>query len=745
MRTKHLLTAMVLPALFAACTNDDFVTTSQNAETLNGRKLAGDVTLSFSTEDDASTRLAYNGRYVWQENDQIGACLMDVINDNYGNPAVAWSEQFNLVNYIQTNYKFTRDAEGNWNTEAKLCEGNYFFSYPYNANMGVREAYKFDAASQVITNTTNEGLFEAYAKNNAFVGYGDVRATDEQSESMKIDMVTVFGSTGIKLKNTGTNKYTIEKIVLHGSAVLNSATVNPTDCDPDYQNGLGIFNVAQYIGDAQSSYYNPYASGYSSTKALRDVIKYENNGAVEVTIEGGNVLGTQDEIRLIVMVGENSISTGTAFLDIYTDKGMIKDIDLSARHYSTNDNVITDVALTKIGNSTSVEVTFDDTSISVPSELDINNASDLASLIHWNANTATNITANLNADVEISKAMYDELAASKIGTVTLSGAYKVTIAEDAPAAALNRFDYTRVSQIIVKGTQTLSKNPNALVTVEKDATLNVSSANDATVNNYGVLNVNGRFGTANNYGEMTIAAGRTVKMLTNYSTVTNAGIINTLDNQMYNNIPAVVTNTGNVVSGYNYGTIYNNAGEIFLMENTHVVYANGVSATKVNDNGNGSIVITDLEEEGNYKTGATTPGAIVQEIESASTTDVDTRANTVWLTGTLTVDPNLNAAGKMQTVYMPEVTVYAKSANAKISGNGTDQGFQLGGITIDAGATLVINKASVNFKTKKDVVMNGVSGKKATLTINSNAKLGANADLTAAKRNSNNVINDYSK
>lgn len=191
MKTKHLLAAIMLPALFAACTNDELESVSQNAETVNGRKLADNVTLSLSMTDDANTRLAYGSNgYTWQENDAIGACLMDVITNDYYNPYnYTWSERFDLTDYIQTNYKFTRDANGAWKTEAKLCEGNYFFCYPYNPNRGVRDAYTFSVKSQAMTNTTTAALQEAYAKNNTFIGFSKVEAGSAQGESLGIDMV----------------------------------------------------------------------------------------------------------------------------------------------------------------------------------------------------------------------------------------------------------------------------------------------------------------------------------------------------------------------------------------------------------------------------------------------------------------------------------------------------------------------------------------------------------------------------
>lgn len=54
MKTKHLLIALALPSLFAACTAEEF-DQGNDAVALKNRIPLGDVTLSFG--DNANTRL----------------------------------------------------------------------------------------------------------------------------------------------------------------------------------------------------------------------------------------------------------------------------------------------------------------------------------------------------------------------------------------------------------------------------------------------------------------------------------------------------------------------------------------------------------------------------------------------------------------------------------------------------------------------------------------------------------------
>lgn len=820
MKTKNLLTAMVLPALFAACTQDEFESMSQQTPMLDGRQLVENVTLNVGGA--AETRLAYGtDGYSWEEGDQIGACLMDVITPDYQDETKLWHEWFTLTNYIQTNYKFTRDAEGVWSTEAKLCEGNYFFAYPYNANMGLREAYTFTAGEQVLEGTDKESLMKAYTENNSFVGYGKVEAGDKEGEAVAVTMIPVFGSTGITITNTGTNTYTIERVVLRGSKVFDKATVDPTDCTPatQYAGSLSqsankYFNVAQYVQDpAEDSrlgaggYYVASWGTYDKEAALRDVLTYEQaesgKGKVEVTINGNGTIQPQGSINVLAMVApqtgieESDLKdkTDQIVLDIYTDKGIISDIQLN-HWYTANDantstttNVLTNDNLTSIGTGNKVEVTFDDTSLDKPATMDVYNEADLANLIHWNVDQAKAIKAILKADVNITKEMYDELAGSAITEATIEGAdYSVVIEGDVADGALDAFKFNTVEEVRVNGTQSMKKACASPIKVMSDATLNIASnlTLAANIDNYGTLNVNAKVAstaaiTINNCYVMNVAAGKEITAnvtVTNgknnaLGTITNAGMIRNLNNPVGSVAYGYVVNTGiigteasvaNLTSepSENFGRIDNNeSGRVFLKTNEGDVYANATSTTRINNNSNGNIIITELDfNDGNFLTASGSMGNIVQEIaENASTSTVDVRANTLWLSATLTVDET-NADGEYTSVDLTgsrmrngAVTVVATGANARISGNystATDQRFKIDAIKVAANATLVLNNVFATITDASHVTMSGIANYPAKLTINSNAVLRVTGDGAGTTKinvqggSTNNVLDNNS-
>lgn len=838
MKTKNLLTAMVLPALFAACTQDEFESMSQQTPMLDGRQLVENVTLNVGGA--AETRLAYGtDGYSWEEGDQIGACLMDVITPDYRADNTVWHQWFTLTDYIQTNYKFTRDAEGVWSTEAKLCEGNYFFAYPYNANMGLRDAYTFTAGEQVLEGTDKESLMKAYTENNSFVGYGKVKAGDKEGEAVAVTMIPVFGSTGITITNTGTNTYTIERVVLRGSKVFDKATVDPTDCTSatQYAGSLSqsankYFNVAQYVQDpAEDSrlgaggYYVASWGTYDKEAALRDVLDYDQaeagNGKVEVTINGNGTIQPQGSINVIAMLapqevdlcesleanaeGESPVGFGQIVLDIYTDKGIISGIQLN-HWYTANDkntsattNVLTNDKLSSIGTGNKVEVTFDDTSLDKPATMDVYNEADLANLIHWNVDQAKAIKAILKADVNITKEMYDELAGSAITEATIEGAeHSVVIEGDVADGALDAFKFNTVKEVLVNGTQSMKKSCASPIKVMSDATLNIAGnlTLDANIDNYGTLNVNANVDgnvegdgiSIINCSLMNVAAGKkideSVKVVNGnidiaaYGTITNAGMIRLLANikDLSNGACGYVVNTGiigteasvselaNALS-VNHGRIDNNeSGRVFLKTNTGDVYANATSTTRINDNSNGNIIITELDfNDGNFLTASDKMGNIVQEIaENASTSTVDVRANTLWLSATLTVDET-NADGEYTSVDLTgtrmrngAVTVVATGANARISGNystATDQRFRVKAIEVEANATLVLNNVFATIFTADKggyVAMSGIANYPAKLTINSNAVLRITGDgngtqeISVVKNGANNVLDNNS-
>ena len=682
------MTAMVLPALFAACANEELEVIGNNAD--NSRAVVENVVLDFS--NGVESRLAYGAEgYAWEANDQIGACLMDQISSNYRDYTKSWSSWFDLVNYIQTNYKFTRDAEGNWETEAKLCEGNYFFAYPYNANMGLRQAYSFSVADQVLAGTSTADLQKSFTDNNGFLGYGKVAANSNEGESVSVPMIPVFGATGFTLINTGTNTYKVEKVVLNGKAVSSYAVVTPKD----------KFTVAHANGEPGTP------SDYTVAGDLADVLTYTWNGRIDATIESGNSIAPQGSMRLIVMSAEAAVNiTNTAVLEIHTDKGLIRGINLDAKHEALNGsldgddavvNVLTDKALPKLGTGDKIEVTFDDTSLDKPAIMDIYSSDELARFIKWNkAVNKVDLTANLKGNVTITKEMCEDLAASTIMSITLKGAYTVAIAADAAENAMDLFTFgENINEVIVLGTQTITKSPKTIakVSVKAGATLNVSKDIVGVVVNEGTVNVkaNISLGTLKNAGTLVADGNLSNTTLYNIGTVTNNKVMTVTGK---NN--GTITNNGTLkgglenaakfactTHGVNHAAgVINNYGKVTGILNNALVNIKVATAEYNNSDADseGKIENTIMSKYVNKANGEQIIAVIGGETNASQVVAIvkGSGASELYLSGTIVLDPETDKDGNLKEINVigqeKDLTVYTQGLT--ITGEGTINFFE---------------------------------------------------------------------
>lgn len=249
-----------LMAMFAACTNDDFISNGQGVQ--NGeaalRPTVG-VTLNVLEGDGTDTRLGYENGYKWQEGDKIGALLMDEIRGYYeDNKPVRpfddleewaekpWTERYKLVDYVSTDYPFERQDDGTWTTNSKMLEGNYFFTFPFASYMGNREAVH--SIGEQVQN--GRDVATAYAQNQFFIGYSRIFAGTEGDEVMSsnLELTPVLGGIGITIVNNDDTPFTVKKVVLESKDFSTLIKIDPTK--------------AKYVGEdfnnikVQEPYYN---------------------------------------------------------------------------------------------------------------------------------------------------------------------------------------------------------------------------------------------------------------------------------------------------------------------------------------------------------------------------------------------------------------------------------------------------------------------------------------------------------
>lgn len=249
-----------LMALFAACTNDDFISNGQGVQ--NGEaalRPSVDVTLNVLGGKSADTRLGFDGKYQWGKDDEIGALLMDEIRGHYADNTPVrpfddleewaekpWTERYKLVDYASADYQFVRQADGTWKTTSKILEGNYFFTFPFADYQGNREAVH--SIGEQVQNGTD--VAKAYAENQFFIGYARVHAgtTGEEVMSSDLELTPTLGAIGLTIVNNDDEPFTVKKVVLESEEFSTLIKIDPTN--------------AKYVGrdvdniNVQKPYYN---------------------------------------------------------------------------------------------------------------------------------------------------------------------------------------------------------------------------------------------------------------------------------------------------------------------------------------------------------------------------------------------------------------------------------------------------------------------------------------------------------
>ncbi len=209
MRTKHILTALALPALFAACTADEFETVNQNAGLQEERaKVAENFTLLTS---GIQTRYAVEGgagiSFNFEKGDQIGAAIIDQYDPDAEKP-----EDFKVIYSLAGNNPFEFQGNDEWKSNTQLGIGHYLFVYPYNVSDNNRAAVAYELPVIQELGEGAEGLNAAIEKGNKAVA---AAVLHEGEESVDISLKNLFTYPKLTINfDNGENVTMVSQIVL---------------------------------------------------------------------------------------------------------------------------------------------------------------------------------------------------------------------------------------------------------------------------------------------------------------------------------------------------------------------------------------------------------------------------------------------------------------------------------------------------------------------------------------------------
>ncbi len=696
---KQIGLAIVSLAAFGvvACTEEHDL--PQAAGLSVDRPLAGQASLRVSVPSpEADTRLGYEPGegYHFEAGDSLAACLMDVAAST--DAGASWYEKYRLTDVVTGHVAFVRDAEGVWSAGSDLREGNYFFIYPYKKGLKAGSPCRFTLEGQVQRGTSRESLTRAFAENNLYAGYAPIVADSaRQGHGASVELRPVFAALGIRLLNDGRQSYHVRRLTLRlpEGGFPNAVAIDPTDCA--YATADGRFNIAQYLGDGSpdgvEAGYDPTFGNYSRREAMRDLMcplpGAEPAETAILSVEGAEALGRQDSQDFVIMLPEGTYAD--LLLDVETDEGRIHNLSLQGE---------TVVSTTK---GALREVRFTDDDVSALPEVSASSTTDVEYLIRWNVNTATRLTANLDANIRITRRMYEMLrdGESLSLTVNLNG-HSVVLDEDVDATALGGklfFSDTPAGEgrIVVTGEQRLTRGIPAVI--RNEGKLVLAEGEEYDIENLGVAEVRGKVKgcVLENSGVLSVGEGAELEGAT--SNLTKDGLVlnrGRLDGMLLNEgrMANYGESTGNATS-INKGEIDNQAGRLTIGVNQGAIHAEGESTTVIlADNTQGLLFITGLAENGNILVEARDKrGPVIQELYEDATTDAaDIRANTLWIGATLCGAKDRE--GNAQDIDLSAYTVTAARPSARMENGGKEM--KVASLQVLPGATLYVAQASVD-------------------------------------------------
>lgn len=235
MRTKYILGALCLPGIFAACTNEDFLTENEN-------QLAGKETVkmvlsaNYGTDGQADTKMVnQNGTFLWDNTDELGATLLAAS----GNAIYSNNKFVNtLTEPQQTGVDFT--------TNATTVVGNYLFYYPYSTKMTTNlDGVQYSLKEPQVYDPTGEEMM----KNNFMIAPKvEVDGSEPGTLTLPITMRSIYGygllNLAIAQDNPNYTELYVQKVIIeytsnvYKDGYINMANVPAVDLTADNLEGL---------------------------------------------------------------------------------------------------------------------------------------------------------------------------------------------------------------------------------------------------------------------------------------------------------------------------------------------------------------------------------------------------------------------------------------------------------------------------------------------------------------------------
>lgn len=663
MKTKYLLAALAVPAVFTACTSDELENMNTNTG-LDGRIALENV--SFAVNQGSETRLAIGessfNALSFEENDGMGACLIDVMSGSDTDPVKNY--QLN-ENKIQTNYRFNY-ANGIWTSQANLVEGNYMFYMPYNADHQSRSAISINLPTTQTFSKDADGTFTTLpdvvkksVESGAplAVGYKFLKAGDSNMQ-LDLKLQQLYAYPKFTLQNIESTDINVSYITLASETskfLVKAPFEFAASASQTAYTEAGSGNSGE--GSFVASFYNKEEMGGDgtvdgtwfldkNTEAVKmaDLVDGSGANAKVTAIE----LMVSEDAPMVIKSGATvsfraAIPAGNyddMVIEVHTTDGKVArmsltEFDINPRRQYTVAGYASETSLTADPSvdltTTVVGLTADDSKL-------INSSIELLQAINAFAPTDENKILKLkinSSDVEINRSVTDILNNK---TVSVSGS-KIIFTSDVTINAAGELKGSSNLALEFQGNVTVKGTNNVL----KSSNLTVATGKKITVAEGGVADIQETFtGVAiENNGTLNVTTALTS------GDVTNKGTLN-----LGATLTAKVANKANIVvaksaAGQIEGNV-NNEGKL-TVNGTYNLSTSGASGAEYvfTNKENGSIAIA----KGATFSGTTQYNTFINEAKGvvenagkfnvAETTDQGCEnKGTINTTGAVTIDKN---------------------------------------------------------------------------------------------------------
>ena len=256
--------AMMLPAVFAACTSDDFMEQPVSNPLANRALLSNDF--SVNVPGQANTRFAWeNLEWKFEEGDGFGAGVVDPVTiDVISNTTM-------LGNYV-----FAKNADGKFVTNSQMVEGTYmFYSYDGFQNKSTRDLISFDLGTQTADLSDPEAVINDKAKQLFFSPLYKLEA-ETSKEPLDLGFYPYWSAAAFRIQNNTEQDLKISQIILKDE---DAPFVVKGEIDPTKLNAKAL----KFAYDEESGEY------------AVDAAAFKKANGVELTDEAyGKVIRTAD-------------------------------------------------------------------------------------------------------------------------------------------------------------------------------------------------------------------------------------------------------------------------------------------------------------------------------------------------------------------------------------------------------------------------------------------------------------------